>query len=112
MTNMQIGEGKRRIDSWAESTVAKIRTVVPALWGAVIGQVLAWLIERGVVSEVAASWQGAIYSATSVAATGLSVWAVYSFARWVQQRGSRLSRLVARLLLVVLKEPSYVEHEA
>lgn len=96
-----------RIDDLADSAVAKIRTVVPAVWGVIVGQVIAWAIGRELLPDVAAEWQGAVTGATVTIVTGLAVLAVYAAARWVEAQANPVSRFVARLLLVVLKAPDY-----
>lgn len=103
--------GQKQFDKLADSTVAKLRTVIPGVWGVIVGQVITWLIIEGWIPEVAVSWQGLIIGATTTVVTGLSVLAVYSLARWVEARKSKLSRFVARALLVVLKAPSYANGE-
>lgn len=95
------------IDDLADETVAKIRTVVPAVWGVIVGQVITWAIAHEWLPDVAAGYQGAVTGATVTVVTGLCVWAVYAAARWVEARRGAAARFVARLLLVVLKAPDY-----
>lgn len=99
------------IEDLADSTVARIRTVVPALWGALVTQLIVWGIAQGWVPDEAVGWSAAITGATVTVATGIAVWAVYSLARWVEKRDDPVSRFVARALLVVLKAPSYAKVE-
>ncbi len=96
-----------RIDQLADSVVSRLRTVVPAVWGVIVGQVLTWLVGRDWLPAVAAGWQAVVAGATVTVITGLCVWAVYTAARWVEAQQHPVARVIARVLLVVLKAPSY-----
>lgn len=96
------------IDKLADKTVSKLRTVLPAVWGVIVGQVIVWLVAHEWIPDVAIGWQGAVTGATVTVITGISVWAVYSFARWVEARKSRTSQFIATMLLCVLSEPHYL----
>lgn len=90
-----------------DKTVARIRTVLPGIWGTIVGQVLLWLVGRGLLPDVMVQWQGAVTGATTVVVTGVAVWAVYALAQWVEARESKLARFIATALLLVLKQPTY-----
>ncbi len=65
-----------RIDQLADLAVGKLRTVVPSVWGIIVGQVLTWLVGRDWLPAVAAGWQAVVAGATVTVITGLCVWAV------------------------------------
>ena len=96
-----------RIDQLADSTVAKLRTVVPATWGIIVGQIITWAIAHEWLPDVAAQWQPTVTGATVTVVTGASVWAVYAAARWVEARQGRAAQWAARILLVALTPPTY-----
>lgn len=102
---------KQELNALADSTVARIRTVLPGAWAALIGQLVTWFVARGIITdEVARSYQGLVTIVTTTVITGVAVWLVYALARWVEAQANPFSRLVARLLLAVLRQPTYPPH--
>ena len=97
------------LDKLTDKAIALIRTVVPGLWGALVGHIFTWLVLRGVLDSVWVAWQGPVTVATTTIVTGLCIMAVYQFARWVEARSNWLSRFIASVLLVIFKAPTYVK---
>lgn len=82
---------------------ALLRTVIPAVWGALIAYLLAkgWVTPD--VAEVMEGWTLPLVGASAVVATA----AVYQLARWLERR-AWFPDWVKRLLLGSLKQPTYL----
>jgi hypothetical protein len=80
----------------SDKITAWLRTVVPALWSALV----AWLISRGLPPAVTDALAGLVDTLVVPAVLA----AVYALLRWVEPR---LPVWVARLLLGSARPPSY-----
>lgn len=97
------------IKNLRDKTIARLRTIIPGVWGTVVGVIITWAVTHGwITQDLAFRWQGVVIAATTGVVVSICITLIYMLAQWVEDQRNVVSRFIAKMLLVILKKPTYV----